>query len=80
MEIHEEELIRNRLNGKLEILRKSKRILGELYLENIRKERKILINWENNLKDIKKWKESEKLIKERKKIFQEIQIIDDQLE
>ena len=75
MEISENELATLRLKGKLKILQESRRILDELYWNNIKKTREILdleINAENN-------KTFDCLVEERRKIMDEIRQIDEQL-
>ena len=80
MELSIEELRRKQLQGKLKILKESKRILDELYWKNVKEERELLINWNENMEEsTKSLRKMEELQKERQKIIKEIDEIDDQL-
>jgi hypothetical protein len=78
MELSDEELAKKRLQGKLKILRESRRILDELYWENVRKERELL-NKETSENFIETQDKIIELSKKRRKIMDEIREIDDQL-
>ena len=78
MELSDEELARKRLQGKLKILKESRRILDELYWENVRKERELL-NKETSENFIETQDKIFELSKKRQKIMDEIREIDDQL-
>ena len=78
MELSDEELAIKRLQGKLKILKESRRILDELYWENVRKERELL-NKETSENFIETQDKIIELSKKRQKIMDEIREIDDQL-
>jgi hypothetical protein len=74
MELSIEELRRKQLQGKLKILKESKRILDELYWKNVKEERELLNNWDESVE-----KSIEELQKKRQEIIKEINEINDQL-
>ena len=73
MELSIEELRRKQLQGKLKILKESKRILDELYWKNVKEERELLINWNKNTEEsTKSLRKMEELQKEKQKIIKKI--------
>ena len=74
MELSIEELRRKQLQGKLKILKESKRILDELYWKNVKEECELLNNWDESVE-----KSIEELQKKRQEIIKEINEINDQL-
>lgn len=75
MEIIKEELVTLRLKGKLRILQESRRIIDELYWRNVKKEYEIL----REEKNFEMSEQLNELVKERRKLIQEIRKIDEQL-
>ena len=73
-----EELARKRLEGKLKILKESRRILDEQYWKNLREEQELYFKDESqyNAETMQKVFE---LTKKRQELIKEIRKIDDQL-
>ena len=73
-----EELARKRLEGKLKILKESRRILDEQYWKNLREEQELYFKDEGqyNAETMQKVFE---LTKKRQELIKEIRKIDDQL-
>ena len=78
MEMLNEELARKRLEGKLKILKESRRILDEQYWKNLREEQELYLKDEEqyNAETMQKVFE---LTKKRQELIKEIHKIDDQL-
>jgi len=78
MEMPNEELARKCLEGKLKILKESRRILDELYWKNLREEQELYLKDKEqyNAETMQKVFE---LTKKRQELIKEIRKIDDQL-